>query len=48
MAQTFNAFFSGVAFAANKNMASIINQHATEVIKIRRITLFNSQTAAVT
>jgi len=48
MAQTFNAFFSGVAFAATKNMASIINQHATEVIKIRRITLFNSQTAAVT
>ena len=48
MAQTFNAHFSGVAFAATKNMASIINQHATEVLKIRKIYLVNAQTAAVT
>lgn len=48
MAQTFNAFYGGVAFAASKNMAAILNTHATEQIKIRRITLFNSQTVAVT
>jgi hypothetical protein len=48
MAETFNAFFGGVAFAATKNMAAISNLHATELLKIRRITLFNSQTAAVT
>lgn len=47
MAETFNAFFGGVAFAATKNMASLINQHATELLKIRRITLFNAQTSAV-
>lgn len=47
MAETFNAFFGGVSFAATKNMAAIINTHATELLKIRRITLFNSQTAAV-
>lgn len=48
MAQTFNAFYGGVAFAATKNMAAILNGHASEILKIRRITLFNSQTAAVT
>ena len=48
MASTFNAFYGGVAFAATKNMAAVLNGHATEVIKIRRITLFNSQTSAVT
>lgn len=48
MAQTFTAYYSGVAFAATKNMAAILNGHATETIKIKRIGLLNSQTAAVT
>lgn len=48
MAQTFNNFYGGVAFGAAKNMAAILNLHASEILKIRRITLFNSQTAAVT
>lgn len=46
--QTFNAHFPAVAFAASKNMAALLNTHASEVIKIRRITLLNPQTAAVT
>jgi hypothetical protein len=48
MAQTFTAYFSGVAFAAGKNMAAIVNAHATEVINIKRIGLLNAQTASVT
>jgi hypothetical protein len=48
MAQTFTAYYSGVAFAAGKNMAAILNGHATEILKIRRIGLLNAQTAAVT
>ncbi len=48
MAQTWTAYFSGVAFAAAKNMAAILNKHATETIQIRRVGLLNSQTAAVT
>lgn len=48
MAQTFNAYYGAVSFAATKNMAAILNGHATEVLKIRRITLSNAQTAAVT
>ena len=48
MAQTFTAYFSGVVFAAGKNMAAVLNQHATEVIKIRRVGLLNAQTVAVT
>lgn len=48
MAQTFTAYYPSVAFAAGKNMAAIINQHPTELIKIRRIGLLNTQTAAVT
>lgn len=48
MAQTFVAFYPLVAFAATKNMAAILNTHASEVLKIRRITLYNDQTAAVT
>lgn len=46
--QTFNANFQAVAFAANKPMAAVLNAHATEVIKIRRIYLNNPQVAAVT
>lgn len=48
MAQTWTAYFPGIAFAATKNMAAVLNGHATELIKIRRIGLLNSQTAAVT
>lgn len=48
MAQTFNCYYGAVAFAATKNMAAILNLHATEILKIRRITLFNAQTAGVT
>lgn len=48
MASTFTAYYAGVAFAANKNMAGIINSHASELIKIRRIGCLNTQTAAVT
>jgi len=48
MAQTFTAYYQAVTFAAGKNMASVLNQHATEVIKIRRVGLLNAQTVAVT
>lgn len=48
MAQTFTAYYSGVAFAASKNMAAVLNGHASEVLKIRRCGLLNAQTAAVT
>lgn len=48
MAQTWTAYYPGVAFAAGKNMASILNGHATEVLKIRRVGLLNTQTGAVT
>ena len=48
MAQTFTAYYSGIAFAASKNMAAVLNSHATEVLKIRRVGLLNAQTAAVT
>lgn len=48
MAQTFTAYYSGVAFAATKNMGAIYNTHASEVLRIRRCGLLNAQTAAVT
>lgn len=48
MAQTFTAYYSGIAFAAAKTMAGIVNGHATEVLKVRRVGLLNAQTAAVT
>lgn len=48
MANTQTVYFSGIAFAATKNMASILNSHATEKIKIRRVGLINAQTANVT
>jgi hypothetical protein len=48
MAQTWTAYYSGVAFAATKNMAAVLNQHASEVLRIRRVGLLNAQTAAVT
>jgi|GEM_PF-3591692 len=48
MAQTWTAYYSGVAFAASKNMAAVLNSHASEVLKIRRAGLLNAQTAAVT
>lgn len=48
MADTSTSYFAGVAFAAAKNMGGILNSHATELIKIRRIGYLNAQTAAVT
>jgi len=48
MAQTFRTYCAGVAFAATKNMHAILNGHATEILKIRRVGLSNAQTAAVT
>lgn len=48
MAQTFTLYYPGIAFAAGKNMAAIINTHASEVLKVRRVGLLNTQTAAVT
>lgn len=48
MAQTFTAYFPGIAFAAGKAMAGLLNTSGSEVIKIRRIGLLNAQTAAVT
>lgn len=48
MAQTWTAYYAGVTFAASKNMAAVLNQHATEVLRIRRVGLLNAQTAAVT
>lgn len=48
MAQTFTAYYPGVAFAASKNMGAVLNSHATEILKIRRVGLLNAQTAAVT
>jgi hypothetical protein len=48
MAATFTAYYSGIAFAATKNMAAVLNGHASEVLKIRRVGILNSQTANVT
>lgn len=48
MAQTFRTYCPAVAFAATKNMHAILNSHATELLKIRRMGLSNAQTAAVT
>lgn len=48
MANTQTAYFTGVAFAAAKNMAAVLNGHATQKIKIRRVGLLNAQTAGVT
>jgi len=48
MAQTFTAYNLGVSFAASKVMGGIYNQHASEILKIRRVGLLNGQTAAVT
>lgn len=48
MAESFTAYFSGIAFAASKNMAALLNTDATETIAIRRCGYLNAQTAAVT
>lgn len=47
MAQTFTALYPGVTFAAGKVLAGILNAHATEVLKIRRVGLVNMQPSAV-
>lgn len=48
MAQTFIGYCAAVAFAATKNMHCLLNGHATEILKVREVTLGNAQTAAVT
>ncbi len=48
MAQTFTASYQGVTFVNNKPMAAIINAHASEVIKIRKVVCTNPQTVAAT
>jgi hypothetical protein len=48
MAESFTAYFNAVTFAASKAMAGILNSHATELLRIRRVGLLNAQTAAVT
>ena len=46
--ETFTAQFQGVTFVNNKPMAAIINAHATEVLKIRKVVCTNPQTVAAT
>ena len=48
MAETWTALSPATAFAAGKNMLSILNTHATEIIRIRRAGLINVQTSTVT
>lgn len=48
MAQSWTAYYSGVTFAASKNMGAVLNTHATEILRIRRVGLLNAQTAGVT
>lgn len=48
MAQTWTAYYSAVVFAAGKNMGAVLNAHASEILKVRRVGLLNAQTAAVT
>lgn len=48
MTDTYTAYFSNIAFAAGKNMAALLNADATELIKVRRVGLLNSQVNAVT
>jgi len=48
MANTWTAYYLGVAFAATKNMAAVLNGNAGgRVIRIKRVGLINAQTAAV-
>lgn len=46
--ETFTAQFQGVTFVNNKPMAAIINSHASEVLKIRKVVCTNPQTVAAT
>jgi hypothetical protein len=46
--ETFTAQFQGVTFVNNKPMAAIINAHASEVLKIRKVVCTNPQTVAAT
>lgn len=47
MAATWTAYFPGIAFAATKNMAAILNG-GSRVLRIRRCGFLNAQSAAVT
>jgi len=46
--ETFTYYAAGVTFAAAKSMSAILNGHATEIFKIWRVGLLNTQTSAVT
>lgn len=48
MAETFTCYYQAVTFAASKNMGAVLNSHASEILKIRRVGLLNAQTAGVT
>ena len=47
MAETWTAYNPSVALAAGKNMGAVLNTHAAEVLRIRRVGILNSQPAAV-
>lgn len=47
MAESWTVAFTDVGFTANRNMGAILNNHASEVLRIRRVGLLNSQTANV-
>ena len=48
MTDSYTAYFNGITFLAGKAMAGMLNTHASELIKIRRVGVLNAQTAAVT
>lgn len=49
MVQTYRAVAAGVAFAANKSMATIFNGSGSgRVVRIKRVWFLNNQTVAVT
>lgn len=43
MADTWSALFPYITLDVGKNMGSILNSHAAEVLKIRRIVLINAE-----
>jgi hypothetical protein len=47
MAKTYTATATGIAFASNKSLLAIFNEHATRKVKIYRVWVLNNQTSAV-
>lgn len=47
MADTFTAYLRGITFAPNKSLLSVFNAGASAVLRVSRIFVLNSQTAAV-